>query len=77
VCWSEALFKIDFQKRLDWMVKYAAFGNMPTGEAVDSADGALVVPSAPDGFEHGGVYVYTVLLHQGKAASILSTLEPK
>jgi hypothetical protein len=56
------------------MVKYSAWGNMPTGEAVDSADGALVVPSAPDGFEHGGVFVYTTLLKQGLAKPIIDCI---
>ena len=73
--WSEDSLKIDYQGRLDWMVKYAAYGNMPTGESVDSADGALVVPSSPDCFEHGGVYVYTTLLHKKLIKSILSTLQ--
>lgn len=72
--WCEDIFGYNYQKRLDWMVEYSAWGNMPTGEAVDSADGALVVPSSPDGFEHGGVYVFTVLLNQKKAKSLLSTL---
>ena len=74
-CWSEHALGIDYQKRLDWMVKYSAFMNMPTGEAVDSQDGALVVPSCPDGFEHGGVFVYTTLLKHGQAKSILDTLQ--
>ncbi|EAX99859.1 hypothetical protein TVAG_424960 [Trichomonas vaginalis G3] len=73
VAWSEHLLGIDFQKRLDWMVKYAAFGNMPVGEGVDSKDGAMIVPSAPDCFEHAGVYVYSVLLKEGKVKSLVST----
>ena len=74
-CWSEHLLGIDYQKRLDWMVKYACYGNMPIGEAVDSADGALIVPSTPDCFEHGGVYVFTTLLKAGKVKSIYDTLK--
>ena len=75
MCWAEDRFGIDYQKRLDFMVKYAAYGNMPIGEAVDRYDGALIPPSSPDVFEHGGVYVYTTLLQQGKAKSIYSTLQ--
>ena len=74
VAWSEIIFGIDIQKRLDWMVQISAYGNMPIGEAVDSADGALIMPSAPDVFEHAGVYVYTTLLKQNKVPSILNTL---
>lgn len=73
--WSEDVLGIDYQGRLDWMVKYAAYGNMPIGESVDAADGALVVPSAPDCFEHGGVYVFTTLLKKKMIKSILATLQ--
>lgn len=73
VAWSEHLLGIDIQPRLDWMVEIAAYGNMPIGEAVDSKDGSLIVPSAPDCFEHAGVYVYTVLLKQNKVRSLIST----
>ncbi|EAY16871.1 hypothetical protein TVAG_150220 [Trichomonas vaginalis G3] len=73
VAWSEKVLGMDIKKRLNWMVSVAANGNMPTGEAVDSKDGALVVPSAPDCFEHAGVYVYTTLLDQGKARSLIDT----
>ena len=74
MAWSEHRLGMNFQKRLDFMVKYSAYGNMPIGEAVDRADGALIPPSSPDTFEHGGVYVYTTLLSQGLARSIYSTL---
>lgn len=73
VAWSEHLLGIDITKRLNWMVQVAAYGNMPTGEGVDSKDGALIVPSAPDCFEHAGVYVYTTLLNQGKALPLIKT----
>lgn len=73
VAWSEHLLGIDISKRLQWMVQVAAFGNMPTGEGVDAKDGALIVPSAPDCFEHAGVYVYTTLLKQGKALPLYNT----
>lgn len=73
--WSEDALGIDYSNRLNWMVRYSAYGNMPTGECVDSKDGALVVPSAPDCFEHGGVYVFTTLLHEKQAKSILDTLQ--
>jgi len=76
VAWSENVLGIDYQNRLDWMVQISAFGNMPIGEGVDSADGALIMPSAPDVFEHAGVYIYTTLLKQGKANSILNSLKP-
>ena len=75
MAWSEHRLGLSFQRRLDFMVKYAAYGNMPIGEAVDRKDGALIPPSAPDSFEHGGVYVFTTLLEQGKARSIYSTLQ--
>jgi GH15 family glucan-1,4-alpha-glucosidase len=72
--WAEDVLGLGYQSRLDWMVRFSAFGNMPTGEAVDSADGALVVPSAPDGFEHGGVYCLTVLIQQKLALSIYAAI---
>ncbi|KAH0785523.1 Carbohydrate-binding family 6 protein [Histomonas meleagridis] len=75
VAWAEHALGKDISKRVNWMLKYSAYGNMPVGEGVDSADGAMIVPSAPDCFEHGGVYVYTQLLIQGKVKSILETLE--
>ena len=75
MAWSEHRMGISMQRRLDFMVKYAAYMNMPIGEAVDRTDGALIPPSAPDSFEHGGVYVYTTLLSQDKARSIYSTLQ--
>jgi len=73
VAWSEQYLGIDFQKRLNWMVQVAAYGNMPIGEAADSKDGAMIVTSAPDSFEHAGVYVYTVLLKEGKVPSFTDT----
>ena len=73
--WAELALGKDITRRLNWMIKYSAYGNMPIGEGVDRADGALIVPSSPDSFEHSGVYVYTTLLKFGKAKTILETLE--
>ena len=73
VAWSEQYLGIDFKKRINWMVQVAAYGNMPIGEAADSKDGAMIVTSAPDSFEHAGVYVYTVLLKEGKVPSFTDT----
>lgn len=73
--WAELALGKDVTRRLDWMLKYAAYGNMPIGEGVDRADGALIVPSSPDSFEHSGVYVYTYLIKLGLAKTILETLQ--
>ncbi|OHT02550.1 hypothetical protein TRFO_30279 [Tritrichomonas foetus] len=73
--WCEDALGIDYSGRINWMIQYSAYGNMPTGECVDATDGALIVPSSPDCFEHGGVYVFTTLLHEKLAKSILETLQ--
>lgn len=73
--WCEDIFGIDYTKRLELMVNVSAYGNMPTGEAVDPNDGSLIVPSSPDGFEHGGVYVFTTLLHEKSAKNIIETID--
>ena len=38
---------------------------MPAGEAIDGITGEIVMSSAPDLYEHAGVYVYTCLLNEG------------
>ncbi|KAJ4458882.1 putative Carbohydrate-binding family 6 protein [Paratrimastix pyriformis] len=53
--------------RLQWMVKHAAAGMLPVGEAVDGVSGEFVWSSAPDLYESGGVFVWTVLMQQGLA----------
>ena len=73
VAWSEQYLGIDFSRRLQFMLNVAAYGNMPIGEAADSKDGALIVTSAPDSFEHAGVYVYSTLLKEGKVPSFHDT----
>ena len=73
VAWSEQVLGIDFSRRLQFMINVAAYGNMPIGEAADSKDGAMIVTSAPDSFEHAGVYVYTSLLKEGKVPSFYDT----
>jgi GH15 family glucan-1,4-alpha-glucosidase len=79
VAWSEmALGQIEKAKtRVEWMVRVAAYGNMPIGEGVDRKDNALILPSAPDAFEHAGVYVYTVCALESEcgAPSILETIQ--
>jgi len=53
--------------RLQWMVNRAAPFSMPVGEAVDGTAKTFVMVSCPDLYEDGGVYVWTVLIHQGLA----------
>ncbi|KAJ5068747.1 trehalase [Anaeramoeba ignava] len=53
-------------ERLQWMVDHSAYGNNPVGECIDgTGTGEFVFASAPDLYEHGGVYVFTTLLSQG------------
>ena len=51
--------------RLAWMVEHAAPYAMPVGEAIDGVTGVFIMTSCPDIYEYGGVYVWTVLMHQG------------
>ncbi|GIQ91600.1 hypothetical protein KIPB_014939, partial [Kipferlia bialata] len=45
----------------------AAYGGMPVGEAVDPIIDQFVFSSAPDIYEHAGIYVWTQLIHHGLA----------
>lgn len=53
-------------KRLDWMSEVGTEGSLPVGECVDH-DNSVVWSSAADVYEHGGVYIYSVLLNERKA----------
>eukprot|EP00767_Chilomastix_cuspidata_P007300 gnl/Chilomastix_cuspidata/792.p1 GENE.gnl/Chilomastix_cuspidata/792~~gnl/Chilomastix_cuspidata/792.p1 ORF type:complete len:684 (-),score=279.36 gnl/Chilomastix_cuspidata/792:35-2086(-) len=55
------------QSRLDWAVDRAAYGGMPVGEAVDPTIDEFVWSSAPDIYEHAGIYVWTALIQAGLA----------
>ncbi|KAH7830969.1 putative Carbohydrate-binding family 6 protein [Monocercomonoides exilis] len=52
--------------RLRWMAKVAADGALPVGECVRD-DNQFVWTSAPDLYEHGGVFVWTALINERKA----------
>ena len=55
------------KQRLEWMVSRAAGGGMPVGECIDGTTGRFVQASAPDVYEHGGVFVWAELMLQGMA----------
>lgn len=57
-------------QRLGFMLKTAARGFSPVGEAVDGVTGQFVRASAPDIYEHGGVFVLATLLRQGLAVPL-------
>ncbi|GKT24778.1 conserved hypothetical protein [Aduncisulcus paluster] len=55
-------------ERLNWMVRRSAYGCMAVGEGVDSGDDNLfIMSSAPDIYEHAGVYIITLLAGMGLA----------
>jgi len=49
------------------MLDHTAEGQMPVGEAVDGVSGNFVMSSCPDLYEYAGVYIWTVLMNEGKA----------
>jgi len=62
--WAEHYLNKDISQRLAWMSKYAAPGSMPVGEAIDSYTGEFVMTSCPDIYEHGAVFVWSILIDQ-------------
>ena len=55
----------DRLERLKWAVDRAAWHSMPVGEAVDGDTDRFIWSSAPDIYEHAGIYVLTCLIHDG------------
>eukprot|EP00792_Barthelona_sp_PAP020_P003730 TRINITY_DN1604_c0_g1_i1.p1 TRINITY_DN1604_c0_g1~~TRINITY_DN1604_c0_g1_i1.p1 ORF type:complete len:701 (+),score=184.71 TRINITY_DN1604_c0_g1_i1:30-2105(+) len=64
--WKLGDRKETIMNRLDWMVQRCADGQIPVGEAVDGDTDNFVWSSAPDVYEHAGVYAYTAMLVEGK-----------
>ncbi|KAA6390143.1 MAG: putative Carbohydrate-binding family 6 protein [Streblomastix strix] len=56
----------DWNSILKWMSDIAARNHLPIGEAVDAQHGGHVWSSAPDIYEHGGIFVWSALLAEGK-----------
>ncbi|KAK4537488.1 hypothetical protein CDCA_CDCA12G3513 [Cyanidium caldarium] len=54
-------------RRLQWLVRHAARGHMPVGEANDPVTGVGLQASSPDIYEYAGVYALSVLLVQRRA----------
>jgi len=65
--WSELTYGYDVSNRVEWMLEHAAPYGMAVGEAVDGVTGTFVMSSCPDLYEYAGVYIWTVLMKEGKA----------
>jgi GH15 family glucan-1,4-alpha-glucosidase len=72
--WAEDVLGLDFGKRLDYIAAHSLYGNMPGGSAIDWEVGQSVVPTATQAGLFAAPYVYTLLLYERKALSILNSL---
>ncbi|KAG9395490.1 Prokaryotic membrane lipoprotein lipid attachment site [Carpediemonas membranifera] len=71
--WAELRAGKDVSARLKWMRDRSAYGGIAVGEAVDgnsAHEDTFVFSSAPDIYEHAGVYAVTTLISQGKALPV-------
>ncbi|ELP87917.1 hypothetical protein EIN_275040 [Entamoeba invadens IP1] len=50
--------------RIQWMIDHSGPDFIPAGEAIDGVSGEPVLSSMPDVYEHGGVYILSVLQYQ-------------
>eukprot|EP00762_Andalucia_godoyi_P002068 ANDGO_02648.mRNA.1 hypothetical protein len=69
---AELSLGLPIDKRIKFMLDSSAAEFSPVGEAVDGLTGQFVRASAPDIYEHGGVFILAQLLRYGLATPLWS-----
>jgi hypothetical protein len=72
---AELSLNLPINSRIKFMLDTSAAEFSPVGEAVDGITGEFVRASAPDIYEHGGVYIFAQLLRFGLALPFTAVFE--